>query len=158
MSLYNDIKIIGLGSMGSEVATLIGRYRREGAKKISLSDEERNILKKALSFVANMEQGYRVVVGTSQFNINAEVPASYSYYLKVRQQLPELGRVQKAKDFESEIKMFAETLRKLDQGKTLAQIDEEKLSNVGKFFSRLSDFALEELYVINNEKRELESL
>jgi hypothetical protein len=158
MSFYNDLNIIRLGSMGSEVATLIGRYQREGAEKISLSEEERNILQKALSFVDNMEEGYRVVVGDSHLNINSEVPASYSYYLKVRQQLPELGTVKKAKDFEAEIKMFAEVLKRLDEEKTLAQINEEELGKVGKFFSRLSDFALEELYVINNEKREIESL
>lgn len=144
--------------MGSEVATLIGRYQREGAKKISLSEEDRNILKKAISFVDNMKQGYQAVVQTRIFNINSDVPLSYNYYIRVRRQLSELKPVKQAKDFEKEIKMWAEILKKLDEGKTLAEIGEEQLGNVGKFFSRLSDFALEELYVINNEKREIESL
>jgi hypothetical protein len=69
-----------------------------------------------------------------------------------------LGPVEKAKDFETEIKMFAEILKKLDEGKTLTEVGKDTLRNVGTFFSRLSDFALEELYVINNEKRELESI
>lgn len=159
MSFSNDIKIIGLGSMGSEVATLIGRYQREGEQKIRLSDEEKNILKKAISFVDNMKEGYKAVMQTRIFNINSDVPLSYNYYIRVRRLLSELKPVKQAKDFEKEIKMWAEILNKLDEGKTLAEIgDEEQLGNVGKFFSRLSDFALEELYVINNEKREIESL
>ncbi|MGB8658111.1 MAG: hypothetical protein WCE90_10070 [Candidatus Zixiibacteriota bacterium] len=157
MSFSNDIRIIGLGSMGSEVATLIGRYQREGEQKIRLSEDERNILKKALSFVDNMKQGY-LAVETRKFNINSEAPFSYSYYLKVRRQLSELGQVKQVQDFENDIKMFAEILKELGEGKTLAEIDANRLDKVGKFFSRLSDFALEELYVINNEKREIESL
>jgi len=153
--MFNEISIISISSMGSEVVTLIGRYQREGAQRISLSEEERSILKKALSFVDNMEQGYRLVVGTSQFNINSDVPASYSYYLRVRSQLPELGPIKQAKDFEKEIKMFAEILKKLNEEKPLAEINEKQLGNVGKFFSRLSDFALEELYVIDNEKESI---
>ena len=144
--------------MSSEVATLIGRYQREGARRISLSEEERNILKKAISFVDNMQQGYQAVVETRICNINSDVPISYNYYLKVRRRLPELGPVKQAKDFEEEINMFAEILKKLDERKPLAEIGENKLRNVEKFFSGLSDFALEELYVINNEKREIESL
>ena len=143
--------------MGSEVATLIGRYQREGAIATSLSDEEKGVLKKAIRFVEDMEQGYQAVVGTRIFHINSEAPVSYNYYLKVRRQLPELGSVQKAKDFETEIKMFSEILKKLDQGRTIAEKDGDKLNNVSKFFSKLSDFALEELYIISNEKKGIET-
>lgn len=159
MSLYNDIdiKMIGLGSMGSEVATLVARYQREGEREKSLSDEEKNILSKALKFVKNTKEGYTAVVEVRNFNINSEVPGSYNYYLKVRQQLPEWGSVSEESEIEEEINMFADILKKLNEQKSLADIGKDKLSKVGKFFSRLSDFALEQLYVINNEKRELES-
>jgi uncharacterized protein YicC (UPF0701 family) len=158
MSLYNDIKMIGLGSMGSEVATLVGRYQREGKVKVSLSKEEKNILQKAIRFVGNMKEGYMAVVEVRNFNINSEVPISYNYYLRVRQLLPELGQVKEDSEIEEEIKMFADILQKLNEGRTLAEIGEEKIDKVGKFFSRLSDYALQELYVINNEKKELESI
>lgn len=158
MSLYTDIKMIGLGSMGSEVATLVERCQREGERQKSLSDEEKNILKKAIKFVSNMKEGYTAVVEVQNFNINSEVPGSYNYYLKVRQQLPELGLVNKASQIEEEINMFADVLKKLNEGKSLAEMEEHKLVKVAKFFSRLSDFALEQLYIMNNEKRELESI
>jgi hypothetical protein len=158
MSLYNDIKMIGLGSMGSEVATLVARHQREGEGHKSLSNEEKNILRKAIKFVSNMKEGYTAVVEIHNFNMNSEVPDSYNYYLKVRQQLPELGLVDKASQIEEEINMFADVLKKLNEGKSLAEMEEDKLVKVAKFFSRLSDFALEQLYVINNEKKELESI
>lgn len=157
MSFSDDIKIIVLGSMGSEVATLIGRYQREGVQEISLSEEDKDILKKAIRFVKNTKDGYDQVVEVRNFNMNSEVPVSYNYYLRVRQQLPELGSVNKASEIGEEIEMFAEILKKLNDGKPISQIEVQGLENVGKFFSRLSDFALEELYIIN-EKTQLESI
>jgi hypothetical protein len=158
MSFSNEIKIIVLGSMGSEVATLIGRYQREGDQRAILSKEEKDILKKAIEFVGYMKKGYLAVEEISNFNINSEVPVSYNYYLRVRQQLPEFGPVNKASEIEEEIKMFAETLEKIDEEKNLKEIGEQKIEKVGRFFSRLSEYALEELYIINNSKNELESI
>jgi len=158
MSFSNEINRIRLGAMGSEIATLVGRYRRESKQKMSLSEEDKNILVNAITFVENMGKGYTAVVETHNFNINSDVPVSYNYYIKVRQQLPELGPVNQASEIEREIEMFADVLKKLSEEKPLAEKEGHELDKVGKFFSRLSDFALEELYIINNEKRELESL
>lgn len=158
MSLYDDIKMIGLGSMGSELATLIERYKRDDKKERSLTDDERNTLKKAIKFVRNMKDGYAAVIEVHNFNINSEAPGSYNYYIRVRKQLPELGLVNNASEIGKEINMFAEILNKLNQEKSLAEIGKDKLAKVGVFFSRLSDFTMEQLYVLNNEKRELDSI
>lgn len=158
MSFTNDIRIMGMGSMGSEVATVIGRYQRLGEQKTSLSEDEENTLKKAINFVRRMNDGYNAVVEIRNFNINPEAPTSYNYYLRVRQELTEFEALSKDTEIQKEIKMFSDILTKLSQGKPLAEMGEEKLAKVAKFFAKLSDFALEELYMINNQKKQLESI
>ena len=140
--------------MGSEVATIISRHQREG-EETALTEDEKNVLAKAIIFVENMREGHQAVE-TRNFNMSAEVPGSYNYYLRVRQQLRDLGPVKESSDLEREIAMFADTLKKLNEEKKLNTVTKKKLSDVGKFFSRLSEVALEELYLINNVKSETE--
>jgi len=154
MSFSNDIKIIALGSIGSEVATLIGRYQREGGQRMSLSEEERNVLNKAIRFVVNIKNGYIGVMEIDKFTMNSEASFSYNYYLRVRQQLPELGSLNNASEIREEIEMFADILKKINEERTLSKIGKNKLEKVNIFFSKLSDFVLQELYIINNEKSE----
>jgi len=155
MSFSDDIRIIALGSMGSEVATIIGRYQREGEEGTRLTEDEKNVLAKAIKFVQNMREGHQAVEARN-FNMSAEVPGSYNYYLRVRQQLQELGPVKESSDLEKEIAMFADALKKLNEERKLNTGTRQKLGNVGKFFSRLSEVALEELNLINNVKSETE--
>lgn len=140
--------------MGSEVATIIDRYQDEG-KESPLTQDEKNVLAKAIKFVQNMKEGHQAVE-TRNFNMSAEVPGSYNYYLKVRQQLRELGPVNESSDLEKEILGFANALKALNEEKKLSTRTKKKLSDVGKFFSRLSEVALEELYLMNNVKSEPE--
>lgn len=155
MSFTNDIRIMALGSLGSQVATIIGRYQREGNGSGTLSNVEKRTLERAVEFVQNLEQGYQAV-NSRNFTMNSEESGSYNYYLQVRQKLPELGTVSKASEIKKEIEMFANVLRRLNEEKALNQAGRDNLGKVAKFFSTLSDFALEQLYIINNRKPELE--
>jgi hypothetical protein len=89
-----------------------------------------------------------------KFTMNSEASFSYNYYLRVRQQLPELGSLNNASEIREEIEMFADILKKINEERTLSKIGKNKLEKVNIFFSKLSDFVLQELYIINNEKSE----
>jgi hypothetical protein len=151
MAMDEEIQMIGLASIGSEVATIISRYQRLGDQGMIIYDHERGVLQRAREFFKKVKKGYEMATALSLGDLDPEAPKSYNWYLQVRGHLPGLHLITKPEHIKVEIDGLAAMLTKLDKEGTLVGIQKQEIEKAYTFFSTFFEFMLGELYTTSQE-------
>ncbi len=151
LKLFSTSDIIRIGYIASGTAALVEKYKRLG-KEIKLSDNEKYTLENAKEFVDAIERGFEDTRDPYRFSANAFHSATYNCYVTVRLQFP-FSEVPKTIDeIKNEILEFKTVLNGMKNGVIVDRIDEKKIEKVGLFFANLGKMALEQIYILDQEK------
>jgi hypothetical protein len=150
-----EIPQIDLSTIGSETATLIAKYQRLSGQNIPLLKDDKRVLARAIDYFKKVREGHSLT--SSKNPTMSEGPGYYNGYLKVREQLPDLGLVKlvesmgENKAIKYEIDIFYKVLNKLKKEGTLRGVEDSEIEKVCAFFSKLGDITLGNIYILNQK-------
>ncbi len=152
LRFFSPSDIISIGYIASGVGALVEKYKRLDGEEIKLTEDEKYTLENAKNFVDAIEKGFQNTQEPHRFSANAFHSATYNCYVTVRLRFPFKEIPQTIDEIRNEILEFKTVLDEMMESFTLDKIGKGKIEKVGLFFSNLGKMALEQMYILDQEK------